>query len=178
MEKKQNKIILAVIVLAIFLNLVSVSMIPFKQFSIVNLLYTPIVCIEHLFVIYYVLFGYKKPHGNTLRYVMLLFTLTLGIELVVFASEMSILDLALSVAKALVIPYIAGRLNKIEQNKILISVVFILFMIDAIYYCVIINPQTFFGFYSMFGEAIEWFAISAAYFVRYKEHKEAGLTDK
>ncbi len=177
MEKKQNKFVLAIIVIAVIMNLVTVIMIPFQNFSVGDLILTAITSIEHLAVLYYVLFGYKRPHGNMLRYVMLLFALSLALELIILISAFTQFNLALSVAKALCIPYIAGRLNKIEQNKVLMPLVLILFLIDAMYYCVIIKSQSFIDCYRIFGQAIEWFAISAAYFVRYKEHREAGLAD-
>lgn len=179
MEKKQNKLVLAIIVIAVIMNLVTiVTIIPFQYFSVAGLILSAITSIEHLAVVYYVLYGYRKPHGNLLRYTMLLFAITLGTALVLYGKEYSMLNFALPVAEILLIPYIAGRLNKVEQNKVLVPFVLILFIIDAISFCFTFESQSFIYYYLTFGQAIEWFAISAAYFVRYKEHKEAGLTDK
>jgi len=177
MEKKQNKFVLAIIVIAVLLNLVTVLMLPFREFPIILLFEAVAVVIEHVAVMYYVLFGYRKPHGNLLRYVMLLFALTLAIDLVGIHNEYSTFYVALSVAYVFLISYIAGRLNKIEQNRVLMSLVLILFIIDSVSSCIFDKPQTFIEGYRLFGTTIEWFTLSAAYFVRYREHKEAGLSD-
>jgi len=177
MKKKQNKFVLAIIVIAVLVNLIILDATFLSNFTVDSLINVAFVSIEHLAVIYYVLIGYRKPHGNLLRYVMLLFALTIGIDLVIYGKGYPMLNFALPVAEILLIPYIAGRLNKVEQNKILVSLVMALFIIDALSFGFTLESKSFILYLVIFGQAIEWFAISAAYFVRYKEHKEAGLTD-
>jgi len=177
MKKKQNLFILTLIVMLVSINTASHIVFLANNYSCGALIYTVAACMEHLFVIYYVLYGYRKPHGNLLRYTMLLFGLTIGINLVLFGKGCSMLNFALPVAELLLIPYIAGRLNKVEQNKVLVPFVLILFIIDAVSFCLSFEWQSVIFYCSAFGQAIEWFAISAAYFVRYREHKEAGLAD-
>jgi len=177
-KKKQNVFALSCIVMIVLINIVSLIMFLAMEFSIGTLMLVVAACIEHAFVIYYVLFGYKKPHGNLLRYLMLAYAVTLGINLAAFPTSFTQLDLILSIASLMFIPYIAGRLNKIKQNKVLIPVVFALLIVSEMVYLVDFESPSFLIYVRTFGQAMEWFAISAAYFVRYKEHKEAGLTDK
>jgi len=177
MEKKKQNIFLSCIVFIVAVNIVSILVFLAENFTVSILILATAACIEHVFVIYYVLSGYKKPHGNLLRYLMLAYAVTLGINLVAFPAFFSQLDLTLSVASLMLIPYIAGRLNKIKQNKVLIPLVFVLLTISEVAYIIDLKPQTILIYIRTFGQALEWFAISAAYFVRYKEHKEAGLTD-
>ena len=44
---------------------------------------TVLICIGYLLVLYYALLGYKKPHGNILRYTMLFFAILIIFLLVV-----------------------------------------------------------------------------------------------
>jgi len=176
-KKKLNILALSCIVLIVLVNLVSLLMFLVENFTIAILILVVAACIEHVFVIYYVLSGYKKPHGNMLRYLMLAYAVTLGINLAVFPAFFTQLDLILSVASLMLIPYIAGRLDKTNQNKVLIPLVFVLLIISEAVYLIDLPSPSILIYVRTFGQALEWFAISAAYFVRYKEHKEAGLED-
>ena len=75
--------------------------------------------IFYLFVLYYGVWGYKKPHGNLLRYLMLLLaavtaaTILMQIDHwdapwpVIFSSNLA----------AVLIGYMAGRLPKVKKNR-------------------------------------------------------------
>jgi len=177
MEKKKNNVVLGIILLVIAINIVTVLMAAFENNSAIGYILTVVVCAEHLFVIYYALFGYKKPHGNLLRYVMIIFAISLGAEMAAFTETFATIEISLYIATLIIIPYIAGRLNKIEQNKVLITLTFVLLFISTVIAIINDKPQSIIDYLRNIGVVFEWFAISAAYFVRYKEHKEAGLMD-
>ena len=70
--------------------------------------------------------------------------------------------------------YIAGRLNKYKQNKILIPIVLVIlfvrsFVSSTFRIQVVMTDLSYF---------ILWIGIACAYFARYDAHKEAGLLDK
>lgn len=70
-------------------------------------------------IVYYALVGYKKPHGNILKYTMIFFGfslllnihngLILGVKSIVWICAISML----------LIGYISGRLHKFNQNRLI-----------------------------------------------------------
>lgn len=163
----------------------------------VPLIKTITLIIGYLLVLYYAFWGYKTPHGNVLRYLILAyaFLLALGSETRLFASARperpvdvtdanrqvrsgarrftSYKDLLTSISLVLM-GYTAGRLNKYKQNKIIIPIVLVLlfvrsFVTGTTRIQVMMTDLSFF---------ILWLGIACAYFARYDAHKEAGLLDK
>jgi len=128
-----------------------------------------------LFVLYYILAGYKKPHGNMLRYLMLAFAFAIILD--VSKSEGIPFYAPLRAATVFLIGYIAGRLNKINQNKVLMSIVFALIFAAGCIVAKTIPTRSVIINIAYFLDAILWLVICSAYLVRCWEHKEAGLTD-
>jgi len=75
-----------------------------------------------LLVGYYVCAGYKQPHGNLLRYIILLYAanIILGLRAAVQYGNTGIITL-LAIRIGLLC-YIAGRLVKVKQNLILMII--------------------------------------------------------
>lgn len=80
---------------------------------------------------------------------------------------------------ALLMTYVAGRLNKIEKNRVLLALSGILLLIARILIAIYYNiPQVdIVAVISQFSPLIVLTALSFAYIARYEEHKAAGLED-
>ena len=153
--------------------------------------------IGYLLALYYAFWGYKTPHGNLLRYLIIsyAFLLAIGSESRLFANARrerpvdvtnaegqlrrgvrgltAYKGLLTSVALILM-SYIAGRLNKYKQNKILIPIVLVILFVRS-FVSRTFRIQVVMTDLSYF---ILWIGIACAYFARYDAHKEAGLLDK
>jgi len=173
MEKNKSKNLTACIIcgiLTVFAIAVSiVSMFKegndIRMIDAVNL----IVC---ALIGYYAFVGYRKPHGNLLKYIILLATVTrfVGIYLLVELGGPW-----MAVIRAM-IPglsfYVAGRLHKVKQNIILLSIITGLILAGTV--IAFIKGVTAVGAVT---SLIIWVDIFVAYVLRYKAHREAGLTD-
>ena len=109
------------------------------------------------FVLYYAFSGYKKPHGNLLRYLMLAYGAILAIGSAAaflfgvatmgdpaagtmpmldgaenHMSNMAPLQAFLLCLSILLIGYISGRLHKFEQNKWLLTLVLIMLLVRVL----------------------------------------------
>ena len=130
------------------------------------------------FVLLYAFFGYKKPHGNMLKILFFAFSIFLAFRgTFAIAGMKSYLYGDLHILSALVITYIAGRLNKIEKNKkymVLIG----LFMIVSRTIVVFARAFDLIRLISNISMLAAWAALCFAYVAHYEEHKAAGLEDK
>lgn len=135
------------------------------------------------FVVLYGFWLYKKPHGNLLKYTMLLFAF---VTILISGYYLSISS-ASGVTRAMyfgklitagLVCYCAGRLNKIKQNKIIFPIIDVFLLAYGIWGCVVSKNVTFTYAFNFFETFIIFTTIMIAYFVRYQEHHEAGLLDK
>jgi len=154
-----------------------------------------------ILILYYNFFGYKKPHGNLLKYIFLIFGFALIIS-TFFNGGVELSGLIYTMIGTIVV-YMSGRLNKIEKNRKLAVVVLILFTVLVIISVFRIDvsfetahnaavempqmypsgkqemqPKSLLSILGTFTTPLQWIALSLAYISRYKEHKEAGLLDK
>ena len=158
--------------------------------------------IGYALVIFYGVYGYKKPHGDLLRYTMIGLAILLVLSIVADQilrdpGEVPVEIGALAegirpqgppdmtgssfarpletLATGLVIilsSYIAGRLNKIEKNKYLFTLGLVLLVIR-----VLVNIGNTQIMLADINEIVLWLDLNCAYMLRYHEHKEAGLID-
>ncbi len=181
--------IVALAVLSV-LGLVSEFIGTIRNYSTAELLLELIpFCIVFLSVAYYTVAGYKKPHGNLLRNMFLLYSFFCAgemIAMVFYANEhgylstsfpRSISMLIMVVLCAELTAFVAGRLDKIKKNS------FLLALITAALIAVSLLdigkppfPQPVYLLWS-FVPVLVWLDLITAYILRYREHKEAGLTD-
>ena len=195
MENNQNKkdnifmfITAALLIAGIIITIVFANRAPLVK--------TITLIIGYLLVLYYVFWGYKTPHGNLLRNLILTYAvlLAIGSERRLFSTarperpvDVNATDATrratrgISAYKGLItsiafvfMGFIAGRLNKYKQNKILIPVVLVLLFVRS-FVTSNIRIQAVMTDLSYF---ILWVGIACAYFSRYDAHKEAGLLDK
>ena len=152
--------------------------------------------IGYLLALYYAFWGYKTPHGNMLRNLILSYAvlLAVGSESRLFAGARperpvdvnagqgarsgvrrltAYKSLITSVALVLM-GFVAGRLNKYKQNKVIIPIVLVLLFVRS-FVGRISRIQIVMTDLSYF---VLWVGIACAYFARYDAHKEAGLLDK
>ena len=135
-----------------------------------------------VFIIVYSAWGYKKPHGNMLKYVMFLFSVGVLSQSIAPTSLQSaslgtLYDCCAGFA-SLLIAYISGRLNKIEKNKVLMFLAGILLSVSEV--ILICNMPSFrmTRLSAYLVQPLLWFALGFAYTARYEEHREAGLSEE
>jgi len=133
------------------------------------------------FTAFYGFWLYKKPHGNMLKYAMLIFVVTVIIQgCNSMASDGEINNAIIRVFASIAVCYCAGRLDRLDQNKYIMPIIALLFLGESGYKVVddimeqsVDIPSTI----RHFSYTINYITLMIAYFVRYKEHKEAGLMD-
>lgn len=129
-----------------------------------------------LCAVIYGAFGYKKPHGNLLRYLMLLYAITTACKVSFTSTNNQAAEICNLIAIILV-AYMAGRLNKYTINTYLIIVVLTLLLVKA-FVGISTGNITFGKVIGQFSAFTQFSIIAAAYLSRYHLHKEAGLEDK
>ena len=181
--KKSTKIgliVSAVLLLAVLINnafiLVKAFQFGFTPPAVLAIVDTVMCAI----ILLYAFFGYKKPHGNMLKYAFFVFAGYVALQgTVVLAAESALVLGGLTVLSGLIIAYVAGRLHKIEKNTFLLLFAGLLLLAREIVgfatsfvvpdVSVIIGTVT---------PIVTFAALSFAYVARYEEHKAAGLADK
>lgn len=132
--------------------------------------------------VFYVLFEYKKPHGNLFRYIMLAYACVVAVMLLLNFNNQQMYVNVVYLAIIILSVYMAGRLNKYKQNIIISGIMFILNGVTpySLFHAVISagGKLNFVTAMCFAGSVIVWLAIATSYIIRYKPHKEAGLADK
>lgn len=146
-------------------------------------------------IVFYTFVGYKYPHGNLLRCIFLLLSLTCLNGILDSAQMMPYLEgndinnllfiIGLDGISVLLIAYVGGRLDKIKKNYFPLTLITVAQLVKSILFIVVYNSFTAFSGWSCFVQivwnfstCILWLDIMFAYILRYREHKEAGLEDK
>jgi len=175
MEKKKQNILLitmgALIVISLIATALTIS---------TNVIGGVCTLIPLVMTALYGFFLYKIPHGNMLKYAIIV----LAVAKIISAATYTSIDSSTVLANTLValcscaMCYCAGRLNRIEQNKILFPIIEIITLVLGSTW---VKPfsdisSVFLNIRSMAYPMI-FATIMIAYFVRYKEHREAGLAD-
>ena len=146
-------------------------------FLIVELVFT---CAMFVLIAYYAVANFKIPHGNLLKYLFLAFSAMAFVGILTTGLSGGKLYFY-QIARGFVIitsAYIAGRLDRIKQNTIIIIIDAILLFATSLENIVDwgITEFTPILFFSNF--FIMWLDLMIAYLFRYHSHKEAGLADK
>ena len=179
MEKKNAPIIIAKIVVLLLCVLYVISAVGriLDTQSVKLIIAIIVTCLT----VYYMFVGYKTPHGNLLRYLFIIVALE---ALFVFwhtftrlEKPFEVYELFLLLEIAIVF-YVAGRLNKYKENIVLLSIAFVMVVIPCFHGITVFNSTSLISSIALFDKAIILLALIVSYIARYKEHKEAGLTDK
>ena len=139
-----------------------------------------LVCIFYGFVLYYGVKGYRKPHGDMLRWLILILAVFVAASVLMqverFGAAWPILlsnELAV-----LAMGFLAGRLHRVERNKYVTVFVSIMLLIRCFWF--LEHPGLSGADAALFvldrcQPIFMWLTMLLLYFYRYKEHKEAGL---
>lgn len=142
---------------------------------------TIFVCLNYVAIIYYALYGFKIPHGNTLKYIILLFALSL-VDAIALESSGRFVDLVpqttlisatLTGLCVLIISYVAGRLDRFYKNMTLCTIVLLFLFFRAFsmtHYKTIMFVDL--------ADIIIWIDIMCVYAIRFNQHREVGLQTK
>jgi len=178
-NRKRTNIVLVVMGALILMEMIT-SIISVIEHGIISAMSLSAIA-SLVFIAIYGFILYKKPHGNILKYAMLLLALA---QVLNYADclKMGYIEEYISIIgliSAGIVVYVSGRLNRIEQNKYLLMIALILELFNAIFSIVKYANFISVAFVITYlFESIAILTLMIAYFVRYKEHKEAGLTDK
>lgn len=138
----------------------------------------------YVVMVIYLLSAYKIPHSNFLKYVLLLYALSVMI-FALQSLENSFIFSALMGTNALLVAYMSGRLGKLKTNKIVIWIIIAIFVVDIIivetnaaFINVISNLDGIFNKFIYivlpFSKLIQFVTLAYAYVSRYHQHIEAG----
>ena len=183
MENKKNLstgAIVALIVIAVF-NILSFvcNFIMFRGHMSFSFW---VAIFEFIIAAFYAIYGFKKPHGNHMRHLLLIYAVIDAVLLLLSCTNQPTYVNAVYLIIIILAVYMAGRLHKYTQNIIISIAVLVCDGIVAYYLIDMIAgfgiPLTFVNFCACLGGVACWLAIAAGYVFRYREHKEAGLTDK
>ena len=143
--------------------------------------------IAYIVAIVYALVGYKKPHGNMLRYTFLVFAISLALYAdKVQLSQVGTVALLINAVCTVPVAYMAGRLHKFNQNKALLYLVVVMLLIAGLIDFMFFTKNAVPGIggfvfgvlkFSTFNKFILALALATAYASRFRMHKEAGLLD-
>jgi len=176
MEKKKQNVLLIFMGLLIMAELVITTSVV----TLDALTYIPII-VSLVFVAFYGFWLYKKPHGNILKYAMLLFAVSIILNAVVAAYNNwgAMYHQVLRLFASASICYCAGRLNRVEQNKMILPIAELLLIVYAVAGASsAVGNVSSLSILIFFSYPITLLTLMIAYFVRFKEHKEAGISDK
>ncbi len=132
-----------------------------------------------LLLFYYTLFGYKKPHGNLLKYLMIIYAMSLLSELYMAVKFNEYLNVCILSLSMLFIGYISGRLHKINENCFLAILILILQLLIPVF--VLLNgtsKPSLLMWIVIATPAVIWLSLTCACLVRFEQHREAGLKDE
>ena len=134
-------------------------------------------------IVFYMFFGYKKPHGNSLRNIFVISSCLIIARLILPHTHIENAVLRY-VAKsgfglaAVLIAFVGGRLNKIKQNKVLMILIGILLLISSLIVAASFPEFILMRGISSMAQPIGWLALCIAYLARFEQHQAAGLEDK
>jgi len=163
------------------IQLVLVAILLVGSISFVTTRTLEVICcfVSTLIIAVYAITSYKKPHGNLLKYSMavmvlgMIITATYGLSL---GSNTVIMGCILICAA--LISYTAGRLDRINENKVYFVIIEILLLANALYVLFTYGVHGFIYTIFILKYVIMFTTLTVAYFGRYKEHKNAGQITK
>lgn len=140
-----------------------------------------LVAVYYGFVFYYGIAGYKKPHGNMVRYLLLILALYIAASIIIMVSrfeDVSLIIFASSNFAAVLIGYMAGRLSKVKKNIVVAIIISVLLLLKSFWpvaggelnmYSIFVLDRTM--------PIFMWITVAFIYFFRFSEHKQAGIAE-
>ena len=145
------------------------------QISVPGWVRSCVALVLYLLTAFYAIIGYKKPHGNLLKYLFIAFAVSIILN-TSMESAGPIVTPCFCLA-ALSIVYVSGRFQKINQNRILLVIAGV-FLLPQLLFPLFSGSFLINTFFNGITPLILLFALGFAYTARYEEHKAAGLADK
>lgn len=135
--------------------------------------------------IFYGAYGYKLPNTRILKYSILAFAVLTGIEMLFFIGDSKLPKDAAFMAEAAIafvamglIIYMSGRMDRLDENRVIIPIVFVLLIINYILFLCCspaFKDATKVGqagaILSGLGAILVWVAFSLMYYIRYRAYK-------
>ena len=133
------------------------------------------------FLLYYCFIGYQKPHGNMIQILMLILAVYVASTTVVTNGRwgsLSWITLLASNIAAVIMGFMAGRLNRIEESRYTAILVSILLLVRCMWFLENLNMSG--GGILLFVldrclALLMWAAIVLIYVFRYNEHRKVGV---
>ena len=180
--KKNNKVGLIVALVFVLLGIVGCVAGLVKgliSHQPVNMVHICVNLLMYFLVSAYALWGYRKPHGNMLKYTAVFFGILIIAQSILSGSPLisgTVRDIicACSAIAAMAVAYIAGRLDRIGKNKYLMIFVGLLVTVCSVLLICSFADFNFMRCLSNLTQPICWSALCLAYISRYDEHKSAG----
>ncbi|MBQ9228709.1 MAG: hypothetical protein IJ168_07760 [Eubacterium sp.] len=170
---------LVITVVALIGAAVSIVCFIWRLNSLVSIRSFSLIAVYYGFVFYYGIFGYRKPHGNMVRYLLLILAVYIAYSITVMVErwDISWIIFTASNLAAVFIAYIAGRLNKYKKNAVWAVIITALLLVKSFWPI----ETTGLNFYILFVldrtlPLFMWVTVMFIYFFRYKEHKLAGAS--
>ena len=140
-----------------------------------NFIYSAILSlVGYVGIIFYTIYGYKIPHGNSLRYVFLVFAVSLALYAIHIYEYYKITGISCALA-VIVIGFISGRLDRDSQNIYLTTLVS--FLLAAGLVSSVIKDGASQGAWLIIAKSnflFQFLFLTSVYLIRYSKHKEAG----
>ena len=178
-EQKERSSLGVTIVVLVGLIVAAVSLI-WRIRSQQSALLFACVGLFYVFLLYYCLKGYQKPHGNMIQILMLILAVYVASTTVVTGNRWAFtswVTLLASNLAAVFMGFMAGRLNKIEESRYTAALVSILLFVRCLWFLENLNmtgaPVVLFVLDRCLA-LLMWIALVLIYFFRYEEHKKAG----
>ena len=180
MENNKNNLQrLIITVVALIGAAISVVCFIWRLNNLVSIRSFFLIAIYYVFVFYYGIYGYKKPHGNMVRYLLLILAVYIAYSITIMVERWDISWVVFTASNlaAVFIGYIAGRLNKYKKNAVWAVIITALLLIksfwpiettDLNYYILFVLDRTL--------PLFMWVTVMFIYFFRYSEHKSAGVS--
>ena len=183
MEKRKGLLQRAIVILISLAGIaVCITSIFWRMDNFISPRSFIVVGIYYCLVFYYGVYGYKIPHGNLVRYLMLILAAYNVFNVTVSIYRWYKLPWVVLVAgnlAAMFIAYMAGRLNKFKKNIIVAVFVTVLLLVECFWYVKIPGVEISVLYYlDRCLPIFMWLTIMSIYFFRYHEHTEAGLSAK
>lgn len=139
----------------------------------------------YIVMAFYALVAYSKPHSNFLKYVLMLYALSVLFFALQSVNNSFVFSLLMGI-NALLVAYMSGRLVKLRKNKIVIGIVIVIFVIDIVitettpaFIDTINSLDTAFDKFIYaalpFSKLIQFVPLAYSYVVRYHQHINAGI---
>jgi len=173
MEHTKLKNAVFAVLSALIIAMIAFTLLDIAKYPLIKVM--NLVCLVSVLI--YTAVSYRKPHGNLLKYAMLIFALTLIVNGASCLDQgfAPLVPITLLSAAACGVCYVSGRLDRVTENAYLLAAIELVLV--ACYLSVLFAAEFIISFRFCFLAAVYpvvFGIIIASYFLRFAEHKQAG----